>query len=146
MTWLDRLGRVWRRLLPERSLARRGEWAAAWYLRLHGYRIVARNARWKGGELDIVARDGELHGIITDGDLRRAIAKGTDFLTRPCDEIMTRSPVTVGESEMFAEAEAMMMQRKINSLLVVDGSGVLAGVLQIYDMNGREKRDPGHRE
>ena len=94
----------------------------------------------------VVAREGEVQGIITDGDLRRAIAKGTDFLTRPCDDIMTRNPVIVRDSEMFAEAEAMMMQRKINSLLVVDDAGVLAGVLQIYDMDGRGRKDPGHSE
>ena len=94
----------------------------------------------------IVTREGRVHGIITDGDLRRAIAKGTDFLTRACDDIMTRNPVVIGESEMFAGAEAMMLERKINSLLVVDGSGALAGVLQIYDMTSRDDKDPGHRE
>ena len=91
----------------------------------------------------IVAQEGEIQGIITDGDLRRAIAKGTDFLARPCDEIMTRHPLTVGESEMFAEAEAMMMERKINSLLVVDAAGTLTGVLQIYDMTSHEEAEPG---
>ena len=55
MKWTAQLDSLWRRLFPERTLSQRGERAAAWYLRLRGYRILARNARWKGGELDIVA-------------------------------------------------------------------------------------------
>ena len=82
----------------------------------------------------IIAEDGRLNGIVTDGDLRRAIAKGTDFLTNPCDGIMTRTPLTVRENEMFADAEQMMLQRKINSLLVVNDEDALVGVLQIYDL------------
>ena len=82
----------------------------------------------------IIAEDGRLSGIVTDGDLRRAIAKGTGFLTSPCDDIMTRTPLTVSENEMFADAEQMMLQRKINSLLVVTDEDKLVGVLQIYDL------------
>lgn len=94
----------------------------------------------------VVAEDGQVLGIVTDGDLRRAITKGTDFLFEPCDNIMTRTPVTVNSDEMFADAEQLMLQRKINTLLVVDDQGSLAGVLQIYDMTGRGAVDAGHEE
>ena len=94
----------------------------------------------------VVAEDGQVLGIVTDGDLRRAITKGTDFLFEPCDNIMTRTPVTVNSDEMFADAEQLMLQRKINTLLVVDDRGSLAGVLQIYDMTGRDAGDGGHEE
>ncbi|MEN8174703.1 MAG: KpsF/GutQ family sugar-phosphate isomerase [Pseudomonadota bacterium] len=93
----------------------------------------------------VIAEDGRVVGIITDGDLRRAIARGTQFLTSPCDEIMTRDPVAVSEDEMFADAEQLMMRRKINSLLVQDGEGRLSGVLQIYDM-GERQSPAGHSE
>ena len=82
----------------------------------------------------IIAQERQVQGIITDGDLRRAIASGIDLLPRPCDDVMTRTPVTVHPNDMFADAEQMMLQRKINSLLVVDDDERLVGVLQIYDL------------
>lgn len=92
----------------------------------------------------IVSEAGKVLGIITDGDLRRAITKGTDFLFGPCDDIMTRTPVTVRDEGMFADAEQLMLRKKINTLLVVDADDNLAGVLQIYDMTGRENGQGGH--
>lgn len=50
-----RIGDWVRRWFPEKPLGRRGEEAAARYLRRRGYRILARGQGWKGGELDIVA-------------------------------------------------------------------------------------------
>ena len=47
----------WRRIFPRRSLGRRGERAAVWYLRRRGYKILAQGSRLKPGELDIVALD-----------------------------------------------------------------------------------------
>jgi len=106
-----------------------------------GTRMLETVSTMNEGRLGIaiVAEGDRVKGIITDGDLRRAIAEGTDFLMEPCDEIMTRTPAAVSHNEMFADAERMMLQRKINSLLVVDDDGSLVGVLQIYDLNGREK-------
>jgi arabinose-5-phosphate isomerase len=94
----------------------------------------------------IIAQERQIHGIVTDGDLRRAIASGTEFLSRPCDDIMTRTPVTVHPDDMFADAEQMMLQRKINSLLVVDGADELVGVLQIYDLNSRSRQNADREE
>lgn len=45
--------------MGNQSLGRRGERVAAWYLRLHGYRILASNYRTRFGELDLVARQGD---------------------------------------------------------------------------------------
>ena len=55
MSVRDRIGEWVRRWFPEKPLGRRGEEAAARYLRRRGYRILARGQGWKGGELDIVA-------------------------------------------------------------------------------------------
>ena len=43
---------------------RRGEWAALWWLRLKGYRILAQDYRSPAGEIDVVARRGATHAII----------------------------------------------------------------------------------
>ena len=78
--------------------------------------------------------DDRVMGIITDGDLRRAIAGDSDFISDVCDAIMTSTPQTIREDERFATAEQIMLERKINSLIVVNAGGKLVGVLQIYDL------------
>ncbi|KHF26077.1 KpsF/GutQ family sugar-phosphate isomerase [Solemya velum gill symbiont] len=82
----------------------------------------------------IIVEDGDIRGLITDGDLRRALIEGADSLQKNCDEIMTSTPITIDADERFADAESIMLDRKINSLLVTDRDGKLAGVLQIYDL------------
>ncbi len=59
MSVRKRIGGWLRRWFPEKPLGRRGEEAAARYLRRRGYRILGRGQSWKGGELDIVALRGE---------------------------------------------------------------------------------------
>ena len=82
----------------------------------------------------IVVADNRVLGIITDGDLRRAIAQGETFFSNNCDDIMTTTPVTIDQNERFATAEKIMLERKINSLVVVDEQQQLSGILQIYDL------------
>jgi arabinose-5-phosphate isomerase len=82
----------------------------------------------------IVAEEDSVLGIITDGDLRRAIATGIDLQNAACDSIMTTTPKTIDENERFSDAEQVMLENKINSLVVVNGDGKLSGILQIYDI------------
>jgi arabinose-5-phosphate isomerase len=82
----------------------------------------------------IVAADERVLGIITDGDLRRAIAAGVDLQKSDCDAIMTTTPKTIEGNERFSEAEQVMLENKINSLVVVNEDGKLSGILQIYDI------------
>ena len=79
--------------------------------------------------------DGErLAGLITDGDLRRALEGESDHRLLRAQDIMTRSPKTVHPDERFAEAENRMREMKINSLVVLGERESVAGVLQIYDI------------
>ena len=55
----------------------RGEWLAAWALRLKGYRIAARRFRTKGGEVDIIARRGSLVAIV-EVKVRPSLAAAMD--------------------------------------------------------------------
>lgn len=82
----------------------------------------------------VVAEHDRVLGIITDGDLRRAIAAGIDFRNTDCDSIMTTTPKKIDGNERFAEAEQQMLENKINSLVVVNEDGKLSGILQIYDI------------
>ncbi|SFC20453.1 KpsF/GutQ family sugar-phosphate isomerase [Tropicimonas isoalkanivorans] len=79
----------------------------------------------------LVGADGRLAGVISDGDLRRNM---DGLLTRTSGEIATRSPVTVGEEMLAAEAMALLNERKVTALLVIDGQRRPIGVVGIHDL------------
>jgi arabinose-5-phosphate isomerase len=86
------------------------------------------------GCLGVVDAEGKLAGILTDGDLRRAM--GPDLLSRPLAEIMTRSPRTIGPDALAAEALRDMTAgtRPITALFVVDERHAPVGILHIHDL------------
>ncbi len=80
-----------------------------------------------------IVNNGE--GIITDGDLRRQMEENTDtFLQKTAGDIMKRQPKTIDAEARLSDAEEMMTQQKITSLLVSDQNRIV-GVIQIYDLN-----------
>jgi arabinose-5-phosphate isomerase len=86
------------------------------------------------GCLGVTGGDGGLIGIITDGDLRRAM--GPDLLGRPVDDVMTRSPRSIGPNALAAEALHAMNahERPVTALFVVGPNGKVAGILHIHDL------------
>ncbi|WFE68156.1 KpsF/GutQ family sugar-phosphate isomerase [Thiomicrospira sp. R3] len=77
---------------------------------------------------------GEGEGIITDGDLRRQLEVNAAELMRLCaKDIMTLNPRTIDADAKLTEAEAMMNEHKITSLLVTSNNR-LAGIIQIYNL------------
>lgn len=78
-------------------------------------------------------RFGELAGLITDGDLRRALMAKRDIYNLRAGEVMTLSPVTVQDETMFVDAEAAMLERNITSLVVMNGVGRAVGILKLLD-------------
>lgn len=83
----------------------------------------------------IVMREGKIVGLVTDGDVRRAMQKYRDrFFDTPVEEIMTRSPKIVSVDARITDAEAVMQQNKIHSLIVTDREGQLAGIVELYDL------------
>lgn len=82
-----------------------------------------------------IVEDGRLAGIITDGDLRRALDQGgAPLLGRRAGEVMTRSPRRVGRRTLAAEALRVMNARNITSLFVVDDADRPVGILHIHDL------------
>ena len=78
---------------------------------------------------------GKIAGIVTDGDVRRAMLKyGARFFDITADEIMTRTPKTVSVADRLTDAEQLMQDNKIHSLIVVDRDGKLAGIVELYDL------------
>ena len=83
--------------------------------------------------LGVAEIDGHIAGIITDGDIRRAIERWqADFFNHTVSDIMTRSPKTVGPQTKITEIQQIMQQHKIHSVLVVDGESHLLGVVDHY--------------
>jgi arabinose-5-phosphate isomerase len=86
------------------------------------------------GCLGITGTDGRLLGIITDGDLRRAM--GPELLSHRASDIMTISPRTIGPEALAEEALHLMNapERPITSLFVVDAGGRPLGILHVHDL------------
>ncbi|NPA71775.1 MAG: KpsF/GutQ family sugar-phosphate isomerase [Gammaproteobacteria bacterium] len=75
-------------------------------------------------------------GIITDGDLRRHMElKANNFMLLTADQIMHTNPKMISSDARLNEAEELMNEHKITSLLVEE-KGLAVGVIQIYDLNG----------
>jgi arabinose-5-phosphate isomerase len=95
--------------------------------------------------LALVVEDSCLKGIITDGDLRRAMLRDSGMMDKPAREFMTPDPVTTQTDTLLVEAEKIMQERKITALIVMGGrsqsSNVddICGVLEIYDKNCSER-------
>jgi len=78
-----------------------------------------------------------LIGIITDGDLRRALAKYGQILDQQVKEIMTRQPQVVGPETLASQALELMEQKAIMVLPVVDQQGKVQGIFHLHDLLGR---------
>jgi len=85
--------------------------------------------------LAVVVDDCEIKGIITDGDLRRALFNYDSLDGVTAEKVMSRNPVLIKESEMFSDAENIMLKACITSLLVVNDQGALSGILKLQDAN-----------
>jgi arabinose-5-phosphate isomerase len=96
--------------------------------------VIYEMSRKKLGVTAVV--EGErLVGLISDGDLRRLLEKrGKDVLDLTASEAMTKNPKTIAAAEFAATALALMEEKKITSLMVVDGSGKLEGIVHLHDL------------
>ncbi|MBR6655718.1 MAG: KpsF/GutQ family sugar-phosphate isomerase [Alistipes sp.] len=132
------------RLHPGGSLGRRLLMNVGQVMRNHDLPVVAEDATAvemihaisRGGlGLIVVQRNEEILGIITDGDIRRAMqSRQTAFFDILPMDIATREPKTIHPNSKLIEAERAMTRHKVNSLLVVDENNHLVGVVQIYDI------------
>jgi arabinose-5-phosphate isomerase len=100
--------------------------------------VIYEMSRKKLGVTTVVDGD-KLVGVISDGDLRRLLEKrGKDTLDLTAGECMTKNPKTISSREFAATALALMEEKKITSLAVIDGAGKLEGVVHLHDLWGTE--------
>jgi len=100
---------------------------------------VAKIIDQKGlGAALVLDGDDHLVGIVTDGDLRRAVVRfGQGFAEKNVEEIMTRNPKTVMPEALAADALALMETHLITVLPVVGQDGRLAGIVHLHDLLGK---------
>jgi arabinose-5-phosphate isomerase len=96
--------------------------------------VIYEMSRKKLGVTAVVEGE-KLVGIVSDGDLRRLLEKrGKDVMDLTAGEAMTRSPKTISAGEFAATALAVMEEKKITSLMVVDAGGKLEGIVHLHDL------------
>jgi arabinose-5-phosphate isomerase len=84
--------------------------------------------------LVVVSENSSIQGVITDGDIRRAMEESQEtFFTLTALELMSVNPKSIEAKEKLTVAQALMTKSKVNSLLVVENRKLL-GVIQIYDL------------
>jgi arabinose-5-phosphate isomerase len=90
--------------------------------------------RARAGAAAVLDADGRLAGIITDGDIRRALLADDQALRKRADEVMTRDPKIARPNEPAIEALRLMKEYKIGDMPVVDADRRVAGMLNLKDM------------
>ena len=102
---------------------------------LEAVRAISRGGL---GAVCVVDAEGQLEGVITDGDLRRALERTRleELGSLSCESVMTRRPVVTSPDALAYSALQLMENRpsQINVLPVVDASGVCVGLLRLHDI------------
>jgi len=87
------------------------------------------------GVTGVLDAAGNLAGIITDGDLRRALERSADVRTSTAADIMTRHPKVITAGALAERALALMERHSITSLFILEESGRRpVGVVHLHDL------------
>jgi arabinose-5-phosphate isomerase len=127
-------GKLGKRLARVESLMHSGEALPRVGPRTKMPDVIYEMSRKKLG-VTAVVEGNKLVGIISDGDLRRLLEKrGKDVLDLTAGECMTKNPRTIAAGEFAATALALMEEKKITSLMVINRSGKLEGIVHLHDL------------
>ena len=132
-------GRLGKRLtLKVSDLMRKGDDNPTILPSASWFEVVSAITRGGLGAVNIVTDAGILAGIITDGDLRRALQKinPSEFGSLSAESLMTRNPITTTPDELAYAALQLMENRpsQISVLPVVDGDRRSVGLLRLHDL------------
>jgi len=128
-------GRLGRRLLTHvADVMRRGTEVPSVADTASLRQAVLEMSRGRMGMTAVVDSAERLRGIFTDGDLRRALDKVTDFASATVLDVMTPAPRAIRPEALAVEAVQLMERHKINQLLVVDDQERVVGALNMHDL------------
>jgi arabinose-5-phosphate isomerase len=89
------------------------------------------------GAVLVIDDDQRVAGIITDGDIRRMVAKNVNLDTELAVNHMTPAPKTISEELLAADALSIMQEHEITILPITDAGGHLSGILHLHDLIGK---------
>ncbi len=103
--------------------------------------VVIAMTRYPLGAASVLNSDQTLAGIITDGDLRRALQQHEDIRSLRAQDVMTKRPVTVCPQALLKQAEALMEARpsQISILPIVDEQNRYVGLIRVHDLYRRQQ-------
>jgi arabinose-5-phosphate isomerase len=127
-------GKLGKRLMRVDQLMAAGDALPVVQLHTSMKDVIYEMSRKKLGMTSVVEKDGRLAGIITDGDLRRKMGGNASIMDLTAKDVMSLNPVAIHQSTLAAEALAMMEQRKITSIVVIDADRRVAGVVHLHDL------------
>jgi arabinose-5-phosphate isomerase len=105
--------------------------------------VVIEMTRFPLGAACILDEQGQLVGLITDGDLRRILQIDQDIRSQQAKDLMTRNPITVGVNASLKEAVDLMENRpsQISVLPVVDDNSKFCGLIRLHDIYQSDLRE-----
>ncbi|MFA0766934.1 MAG: hypothetical protein OXFUSZZB_000262 [Candidatus Fervidibacter sp.] len=126
------LGR--RLLLRVRDVMRTGERLAVIHVSEPTKSAFAAITKARAGACVVVDDDGKLCGIVTDGDLRRALLRDVNLFHAPVTEVMTKTPKVIHPDALATEALRLMQTHQIDDLPVVDEGRRPVGMVDVQDL------------
>ncbi len=127
-------GKLGRRLMRVENVMHSGESAPLVRVSTPMADVFHEMSSKRLGMTCVVDGDNRLAGVITDGDLRRAMSRSPNVLAMTADDVMTRNAITIRRDVLAVEALKIMETHKITSVVVVDDRHGVQGVVQIHDL------------
>jgi arabinose-5-phosphate isomerase len=128
-------GRLGKKLLRVEDVMHAGEQAPRVGPETAMKEVLFEMTKKRLGMTTVVDAEGRLVGMISDGDLRRQMERhGYTLLDRTAAQCMTPGPLTVRRRELATSALALLEERKVTSLPVVDEAGRVDGVVHLHDL------------
>ena len=89
------------------------------------------------GVVLVVDRENRVLGIVTDGDVRRAIANSRDISRLSAADFMTVNPICIDSTQLAADALSIMQSHEITALPIIEKDGRLLGLLHLHNLLGK---------
>jgi arabinose-5-phosphate isomerase len=89
------------------------------------------------GAILVIGQNNNLLGIVTDGDVRRAVVNLQGFSDLTAAQLMTRNPICINGDQLAADALSIMQKHEITALPIIDDTNKLLGLLHLHNLLGK---------
>jgi arabinose-5-phosphate isomerase len=89
------------------------------------------------GAILVIGQNNNLLGIVTDGDVRRAVVNLKGFSDLTAAQLMTRNPICINGDQLAADALSIMQKHEITALPIIDDTNKLLGLLHLHNLLGK---------